>query len=169
MPRSEAGSWEVRNLQHWTRIGTMNRERGALLRPDVETATRGAMLRAPTDRFMESGLQNMPQEQSHDGENHHDSRRGDFFGLGETHHEKEQQYDLKNIRHINRREVQSADDQRNGEYHRHDQGHFAFGFEETHQAAHQQQGNVNPQNEVWCHRRLAAGAWVNFREYPRRE
>ena len=36
-------------------------------------------------------------------------------------------------------------------------------------AAHQQQGNVNPQNEVWCHRRLAAGAWVNFREYPRRE
>jgi len=41
----------------WTRIGTMNRERGALLRPDVETATRGAMLRAPTDRFMESGGQ----------------------------------------------------------------------------------------------------------------
>jgi len=32
----------------------MNRERGALLRPDVETATRGAMLRAPTDKFMES-------------------------------------------------------------------------------------------------------------------
>jgi len=34
----------------------MNRERGALLRPDVETATRGAMLRAPTDRFMESSV-----------------------------------------------------------------------------------------------------------------
>ena len=47
---------ESQNLQHWTRIGTMNRERGALLRPDVETATRGAMLRAPTDRFMESSV-----------------------------------------------------------------------------------------------------------------
>ena len=45
---------ESQNLQHWTRIGTMNRERGALLRPDVETATRGAMLRAPPDRFMGS-------------------------------------------------------------------------------------------------------------------
>ena len=43
----------VSTSNDWTRIGTMNRERGALLHPDVETATRGAMLRAPTDRFME--------------------------------------------------------------------------------------------------------------------
>jgi len=54
--RSKRGSWKVSTPDDWPRIGTMNRERGALLRPDVETATRGAMLRAPTDRFMESGI-----------------------------------------------------------------------------------------------------------------
>jgi len=49
------GSWAASTSNDWTRIGTMNRERGALLHPDVETATRGAMLRAPTDRFMAGG------------------------------------------------------------------------------------------------------------------
>ena len=105
--------------------------------------------------------QYLPQDEREQGGDGHQSSGHEFAAFDEAHSEEDKQHENQNVGQpqmdvgnrqcFHRDDVERAQGQRDAERERHDEGHFAFGLEKAHEAARDEQHDVNPENNVWCH------------------
>src|ERR1043166_2407816 len=94
----------------------------------------------------------VPQRQRGKGNHKHQARRHELFGFGQSHakdHEQQGQQNVGDVRSEN--DSRSAQAERGGKAHRHDQRNAALAFEKTNQTADDQQDDVNPENFALVH------------------
>ena len=93
------------------------------------------------------------QDKRGNRQNCHQTIRYELFGVGEAETEENKQKNEQTIRKPGRRfqNSQRTQRERNRKHHRHDERHFALGFDEAHEAAENEENDVNPENSSWVH------------------